>query len=87
MISVRFHRNFEKQFKKLSPRLREKFLERKDLFLQSQFHPLLNTHQLTGDRLGQWSMNISGDMRAIYEYADNAIVIFLEINTHSNLYT
>ncbi len=80
------NRSFDKQFAKLSPKLRERFKERRNLFLDSPFHPLLNNHALSGERLGQWSINITGDWRALYEFFDEYSVIFVEINTHSNLY-
>ena len=80
------HRNFEKRFVKLDQKIREKFRERRDLFIQNPFHPLLDNHALAGDREGQWSINITGDWRAIYVWMDENTVIFLDIDTHSNLY-
>ena len=80
------HRNFEKKFVKLIPKLKEKFRERRDLFLEDSFHLLLNNHQLTGDRIGQWSINITGDWRAIYVFKDKNAIIFIDIDTHGNLY-
>jgi len=80
------HRNFEKKFVRLTPKLKEKFKERRDLFLEDSFHPLLNNHQLGGDRIGQWSINITGDWRAIYVFKDKDTVIFIDIDTHGNLY-
>ena len=80
------HRSFEKKFVKLDPKLKAKFKERRNLFLQNQSHPLLNNHPLTGDRQGQWSINITGNWRAIYEFKNKNTVVFVDINTHSNLY-
>lgn len=86
MISIHLHKSFEKQFKQIPLKIKEKFLERKNLFLEDLTHPLLNNHPLTGDRKGEWGINVTGDWRAIYEYIDDNTVIFLEINTHGNLY-
>lgn len=83
---ILLHRKFVKQFKKLPHKLQERFKERRDLFLVNPAHPLLDNHALTGDRLGQWSINITGDWRALYEFQDVETVIFAEIDTHSNLY-
>ena len=80
------HRNFEKKFIKLTSKLKEKFKERRNLFLEDHFHSLLNNHQLGGDRIGQWSINITGDWRAIYVFKDKDTVIFIDIDTHGNLY-
>ncbi|OGN16565.1 MAG: hypothetical protein A3B99_01915 [Candidatus Yanofskybacteria bacterium RIFCSPHIGHO2_02_FULL_44_12b] len=80
------HRNFEKKFVKLTPKLKEKFKERRDLFLEDPFHSLLNNHQLSGDRIGQLSINITGDWRAVYVFKGKDTVIFIDIDTHGNLY-
>jgi addiction module RelE/StbE family toxin len=84
---VRLHRVFVKKFTKLHPKLREKFKERKDLFVENPVHPTLNNHALHGDRAGQWSINITGDMRALYVFQGDEAILFIDIDTHSNLYT
>ena len=83
---VHTHRIFNKKFVRLSQKLKVRFKERRDLFLQEPFHPLLDNHALTGDRIGQWSINVTGDWRAIYEFLDSEAIIFMDIDTHSNLY-
>lgn len=85
-MEIRLHRNFEKQFGKLQPKLKEKFKERRNLFLVEPFHPILNNHALTGERSGQWSINITGDYRALYVFQGEDAIVFIEIDTHSNLY-
>lgn len=80
------HKNFEKKFSRLHLKLREKFRQRRNLFLENPSHPLLNNHALGGDRIGQWSINITGDWRAIYIFRDKSTVVFIDIDTHSNLY-
>ena len=36
--------------------------------------------------LGYWSINITGDVRAIYRQHGDTIIIFVLIGTHSQLY-
>lgn len=84
---VRLHRVFVKKFEKLHPKLREKFKERKDLFLENPVHQILNNQALHGDRAGQWSINITGDLRAVYTFQADETILFVDIDTHSNLYT
>ena len=55
------HKKFEKKYVKAPQFVRSKFKERRNLFLLDRLHPLLNTHSLSGDRNGQWSINITGD--------------------------
>lgn len=81
-----FHKRFEKKYVKLDPKVRKSFRKRKDVFLKDPFDPMLRNHPLSGNRKGQWSINISGDWRAIYIFKNKETVIFIDIDTHSNLY-
>ena len=81
-----FSKSFRKRYKKISLNIRLQFDERLRLFVKEPHHPILSNHPLTGDRAGQWSINITGDWRAVYVFKDDSAVIFLDIDTHSNLY-
>lgn len=86
MKSVRFHRNFQKQFKKLPKSIQQKFWERLYLWQEQPSHPLLNHHVLGGNLAGFHSINITGDIRAIYEEVTDSWVVYLLIGSHSELY-
>ena len=81
-----FHRTFKKRYKKIPIKIRRQFDERFRVFVEEPFHPILNNHPLTGDRLGQWSINVTGDWRAVYVFEDKNTIVFIDIDTHSNLY-
>lgn len=83
---IDFHRLFQKRYKKINLKIRRQFDERLILFEKELFHPTLHNHPLGGDRIGQWSINITGDWRAIYVFKDKNTVIFIDIDTHGNLY-
>lgn len=84
-MEIKLHKNFEKQFLKLKKSQKEKFRERRSLFLQDQFGPILNNHALNGKYLGYRSINVTGDLRIVFKKEkDN--VIFVSIDSHSNLY-
>ncbi|TSC75217.1 MAG: Uncharacterized protein G01um101430_540 [Parcubacteria group bacterium Gr01-1014_30] len=85
-MEIILHRSFEKKFIKRPPKIQEAFKNRRNLFLENPLHPLLNNHPLSGDRKGQWSINVTGDWRAIYVFRDESTVVFIDIDTHSNLY-
>lgn len=85
-MTARFHRNFDKQYKKLRTPEKKKAQERLLLFLQNPFHPVLNNHPLKGKYLDYRSINITGDLRAIYKLISENEVIFVNIDSHSNLY-
>ncbi len=83
---VKFQKDFKKDLKKLSKKSQERFFERLDVFVANPFHPVLNNHQLHGKLKSRRSINITGDIRAIYEQIDNNTVVFLIIAKHSELY-
>jgi len=86
-MKIRFHSDFEKQIRKLTPAQREKLRQRLKLFLDDQFNQQLNNHALKGKYAGYRSINIGGDLRAIYKRIDDEIYFFVEIGTHSKLYS
>jgi len=85
-MKILLHKAFEKKYVKAPPNIKKKFKIKRDLFLRDQFHPLLKTHSLEGDRKGEWSINITGDWRALFVYLSKDNTIFIDLDTHSNLY-
>jgi addiction module RelE/StbE family toxin len=84
-MRIDYHRHFEKQYRKLPPKTQEKIDRKLVLFADDPFNYELNNHALTGKYSGCRSINITGDIRAIYEInGDN--VIFSFIGTHHELY-
>lgn len=86
-MKIYFHKNFEKQFKKLRPGEKKKTQERLELFLENPFDSLLNNHSLRGKYTDYRSISIGGDLRAIYKYLSDNEAIFVAVDTHSNLYS
>jgi len=83
---ARFHRNFKKHYKNLEDKKKNKFEERINLFLEDEFDPALNNHPLRGKYKGYRSINITGDLRAIYKKMARNRAIFIAIDNHNNLY-
>lgn len=84
-MSIRLHKSFIKNYRSLSNSLRNRFKERRDIFLEDEFNPVLNNHSLRGKYQGYRSINITGDIRVIYK-KEREIVIFVTIGNHSELY-
>ena len=74
-----------KQYKKLSTKIKDRFSERLELFTENAFARELNNHALHGKYAECRSINITGDLRAIYEVRKDGLR-FMSIDTHSNLY-
>ncbi|MDP3762889.1 MAG: type II toxin-antitoxin system mRNA interferase toxin, RelE/StbE family [bacterium] len=86
-MKARFHHNFRRQYQKLRVGEQKRFKERRNLFLADPYHPLLNNHPLRGKYEGYRSINIGGDLRAIYKRLDQNTVLFAEIGPHHALYS
>jgi addiction module RelE/StbE family toxin len=84
-MTIRAHKNFKKQFNKLTESQKEKFRDRRNIFLQDEFHPILNNHMLKGKYGGYRSINVGGDLRAIFKKNSDDI-FFIAIGSHSKLY-
>lgn len=85
-MKIRFHQNFDKQYKKLRPAEKNKTLERLQMFLVSPFDSLLDNHSLKGKYVDYRSINITGDLRALYKILSDDECIFVVVDSHSNLY-
>ena len=85
-MKIILHKDFEKKYFKLSVFHKEKFKERRNLFIDNPFHPILKNHPLHGKYKGYFSINITADLRAIYKLLGSDTAFFINIDTHSNLY-
>lgn len=79
-------RQFEKQYKKLSPKIQKHFAVRLRLFLEDKNHPLLHVHSLAGKYEGLHSFNVSGDIRVIFDKSFDNVIVLEAIGSHSELY-
>src|SRR3990167_2244855 len=71
----------------LSTIINSQLKERLILFEQKPFIAILNNHALKGRQEGYRSINITGDMRAIFIVLDKNRVEFVYIGSHSQLYS
>lgn len=85
-MRIRFHKNFDKQYKKLTKQQQEKTRDRLESFLENPYGALLNNHPLKGKYTNYRSINITGDIRAIYKFITDQECIFVAIDNHGNLY-
>ena len=85
-MEINFHKRFDKQFIKLPTKAQQEFKQRLILFIGNPFNHTLNNHILSGKYEGCRSINITGDLQAIYEIK-NGSIYFMMIGTHSELYS
>ena len=77
---------FSKKYKKLIAKDKSKVEERLRLFAEDEFHPLLSNHKLHGEYANCRSINITGDIRIVYEKLSTQKYYLRAIGTHSELY-
>jgi addiction module RelE/StbE family toxin len=85
-MQVQFHKRFDKMASKLPPKVKQKMIERITLFVSDPLDPVLRSHALHTPYKGSYSIDITGDYRAIYQLVDARTALFTHIGTHSQLY-
>lgn len=79
-------KSFDKQYAKLNSKVKRQFKERIELFRVEPFDVMLRNHALKGKYLGYRSIDIAGDVRALYTVKGDIVIIFGFIGTRSQLY-
>ena len=89
-MHIIFHKFFQKKLKKRTAKERDQFNNRLRIFTSDSNNPILNNHALHGKYLGCRSINVTGDLRAVYkiqnEVKNGDIALFVDIDNHPNLY-
>jgi addiction module RelE/StbE family toxin len=85
-MRILYSKKFIKQLAKQPKKVDEALKRRLKLFQEDINNPLLRNHALKGKLAGFYSINITGDIRAIYEIIDDEIYLYQMIGTHSQLY-
>ena len=84
-MTVAYSKAFIKQAKKLSPELHKKLQVKIKIFSDNPLDPTLRNHALKGKYKEYRSIDITGDVRALYLQQNNE-AIFDVVGTHSQLY-
>ena len=77
---------FDKQYARLNLGVKASFKRCVALFRANPFDTRLHNHGLKGKYLGYRSIDITGDVRALYTTRGDTVIIFGFIGTHSQLY-
>jgi addiction module RelE/StbE family toxin len=83
---IKTTKSFDKQYSKLSEEDKQRYKKRLGLFQANSFDRQLNNHGLKGKYLGYRSIDVRGDLHALYKVEGNVIIIFSFIGSHSQLY-
>ncbi len=83
---IDFTKSFTKQFKTLRENQKTRFYERLELLKKNPHDRILRDHALKGNYKGYRSIDIEGDLRALYYIKVDVIIIFAFIGSHNQLY-
>lgn len=82
-LTIRYTPEFQRDYRKLPERARERVKERGALFVEDPFHPLLRTHKLGGKLVGVWSFAVDFRHRVLFEFLGDGEVLLLRVGDHS----
>jgi addiction module RelE/StbE family toxin len=85
-VTIRYSRRFIKQLARQPAHIQTTFYKRLKIFELNPYDPVLRNHVLKGRLKGLYSIDITGDVRAIYEVVDDEVYLYQLIGTHSQLY-
>ncbi|KKU19627.1 MAG: hypothetical protein UX77_C0003G0023 [Parcubacteria group bacterium GW2011_GWA1_47_11] len=79
-------KQFEKSFSKLSRGVKSKAIGQLTIFVVDHMDVRLNNHSLAGKWSNYRSINITGNIRAIYIEVNENTARFVDIGSHPKLY-
>ncbi|MEK9174848.1 MAG: type II toxin-antitoxin system mRNA interferase toxin, RelE/StbE family [Patescibacteria group bacterium] len=79
---VRTTSKFRKAYQKLPDYVREKALERENIFRNNPFDSQLDTHKLHGKYKDYWAFTVVGQYRVMFAFSSKSMVDFINIGTH-----
>ena len=88
-MRIKYLKQFRKDILKLNKKQLAQFKKRIALFQLDLNHSYLDNHPLKGSLKGLYSINVTGDIRAIYrpkKLKSGLVCEFIRLGTHSELY-
>lgn len=86
-MKIVYHKRFEKQFKKLVDKDKEKISKALEIFINNPHDTKLNCHSLKGNLTGKKAISAAPNLRLIFEeFDDYTLVIFLDLGRHNRVY-
>ena len=82
-MRIYYSSKFEREYKKLSNKIKKLTEEKEVIFRKSPFDPRLNTHKLHGRLNEYWVFSINDKHRIVFEFAEKEIVWFHSVGDHS----
>ena len=81
-MEIRFRTSFERDYKKLTPELKNLVEERTKLFIVNPFDSKLKTHKLNGKFADYWGFSIDFKIRVLFRFENSDIAEFYRVGDH-----
>ena len=82
--SLTFSKTFQKHFAKFTGRQKKQIKNKLEILAQNPAHPSLRTKRIKGT-LSLWEMSVNMDIRIIFEFDGETIIILVDIGHHDIL--
>ncbi|MDP3799886.1 MAG: type II toxin-antitoxin system mRNA interferase toxin, RelE/StbE family [bacterium] len=79
---IRFSSRFRQAYKSLPRFVKEKALEKENIFRKDPFDSRLNTHKLHGKYKNYWSFTVVGQYRIMFTFNNKKFIDFVDVGTH-----
>ncbi|MBU4286941.1 MAG: type II toxin-antitoxin system mRNA interferase toxin, RelE/StbE family [Desulfobacterales bacterium] len=89
MIRAAWDEGFKRSYRKRvrnNSKLKKKFWEKMEIFLENPFFPPLRTHKLSGKLAGQWAFSVDDDCRIVFEFVTEDQVLLIDVGSHDEVY-
>lgn len=81
---ITYSKAFQKHYKKLSDIEKKQTKNKLKLFIEDPIHPSLRTKKIQGAD-GIWESSVNMDIRIIWFYENNELIVLLDIGHHDIL--
>ncbi len=85
-MKILYHKRFLKRLRKCSPVERELVAKKIELFADNPLDPTLRNHELHAPYSDYRSIDVRGDLLALYTHINQGLVEFGYLGTHHELY-
>lgn len=79
---IRIYQQFEKNYKKIPQKVKDRAVAKERIFRENPFHPTLKTHKLHGKEKEIWAFWVDQKYRIKFIFLEDGVVLFLDIGTH-----
>jgi addiction module RelE/StbE family toxin len=89
VIKLVWYKSFIRAFKKTirkNPELKDKLQEALEIFVNDPWHPILDTHKLSGRLKSHHAFGLGYDFWVVFKFTDHEEVALISMGRHEEVY-